>query len=117
MEKLFLFTIIFILIYFFYLITVITNKKKMKTFIDTNQCLYFKNRYKLNFNKINIKLFAHLIALTNSFIIALTFTLTEEINNLILRLLIAFLILIILILLLYHFIGIIYIKKEGKQNV
>ena len=105
------FVIAFLIVYLFYFFTVILQKKKYDKFKKSNQVMYFINRYKLNVNKINIKKFIHIISLTNSLIIAIAFTATFLVENILLQLLIGLLVLIPLILISYSLIGN-YLKKE-----
>ena len=105
------FVIAFLIVYLFYFFTVILQKKKYDKFKKSNQVMYFVNRYKLNVNKINIKKFIHIISLTNSLIIAIAFTATFLVENILLQLLIGLLVLIPLILISCSLIGI-YLKKE-----
>lgn len=107
----------FVIIYIIYLITVIFNKRKIKSFLTTNQAKFFINRYKLDIKKINVRKFANSIALANSFIISLTLIATELTKNYYLKILIGIIVLIPLILIIYHIIGVIYKKKEGNKNV
>lgn len=113
MEYVIYFLIAFIIVYLFYVLTVILQKKKYGKFKSSNQVMYFVNRYKLNVNKIDIKKFINIISLTNSFVIAFSFSAVIKIENNILMLFIGFLILIPLMLLSYHFIGK-YLQKEEK---
>ena len=116
MKYIGLFVVIYLIVLLIYLVTVICNKRKLAIFPKSNQALIIINRYKLDINKSNVKEFAIKIASVNSFIIALALTMTELVNNFLLKLLIAFLTMIPLILILYHLIGI-SMKKEGKKNV
>jgi len=113
MEYVIWFLMAFAIIYLFYLFTVILQKKRYDKFKKSNQVMYFVNRYKLNIKKINIKKFINIISLTNSFIIALSFTVVIKIDSFILMLLVGLIVLVPLMLLLYHFIGK-YLKKEEK---
>ena len=65
-------------------------------------------------DKINFKSFAHSIALINAFIIAITVTAIDPIDNLILKLLVGFIILLPLMYFLYGALGKYYKKKEVK---
>lgn len=114
MERIIVTIIVFLFIYLLYAITVIHNKKKIKDFDKSGQAAFIIKKYKLSVSKINMQSFARLIALANSFIIALTFFITDFIENYILKLLVGFVILVPAILLCYHLIGIFYQKKEGK---
>jgi len=113
MEYLIYFLISFAIVYLFYFITVVLQKKRYDKFKKSNQVMYFVNRYKLNIKKINIKKFINIISLTNSFIIALSFTVVIKIDSFILMLLVGLIVLVPLMLLLYHFIGK-YLQKEEK---
>lgn len=104
----------FILIYVLYFITVIFNKKKMKTFLKTSQAKYFIIKYKLDENKINPKSLANAIAISNSFIISVTLIVTEFVKNYFLKLLVGLVTLFPLIIIIYTIIGKIYKKKEGR---
>ena len=110
---LFGFIISFVIVYLFYLFTVILQTKRYDKFKKSNQVMYFVNRYKINVNKINMKKFTNILGLTNSFIISIAFTATFLVDNLILQLLIGLIILIPLIFIFYGFRGN-YLKKECK---
>jgi len=113
---LYIFVFSFLIIYLFYLVTVILQKKKINKFKKSNQVLYFVKRYKLDINKINMNKFIHIISLTNSFIVALAFTATFIVENFYLGLVIGLIVLIPVMLISYHIIGN-YLKKEGTKNV
>lgn len=108
------FTVSFIIVYLFYLITVIIQKKRYGEFKKGSQVMYFVNKYKLNLDNINIKKLINILSLTNSFIIAITFTLVLLFDNYIIQLLVGFVIIIIITLICYSFIGL-YLKKEENK--
>lgn len=89
----------------------------METFEKSGQASFIIKKYKLESKKLDKKKFARSIALTNSFIIALTFLITDFIENYIVKLLVGFVILIPLIILGYHYIGQKYKKKEVNKYV
>ena len=64
--------IIFIVIYLFYLLTVIAQSKKLNKLMEGIEVSYLKIRYKLSLKNVNKKKLAHIIALTNSFIVSIT---------------------------------------------
>lgn len=70
------FIIAFLIVYLFYLFTVILQKKKYDKFKKSNQVMYFVKKYKLNVNKIDMRKFTNILGLTNSLIIALAFSAT-----------------------------------------
>ena len=113
MEYVIYFLISFIIVYLFYFLTVVLQKKKYDKFKKSNQVMYFVNKYKLNVNKIDIKKFINIISLINSFIIALSFTVVIKIDNNILMLLVGLIVLIPTMLISYHFIGK-YLQKEEE---
>lgn len=114
MDKLLIFIIVFIVIYLLYLFTVILNKKKKNNIFDTSQAKLIIVPNKLDTSCISKNLFVHVLSLSNSFIVAFTFTISEFFDNYILKLVICFVLLVILILLIYKLIGIYFKKKEGK---
>ena len=105
MKYLIIFVVSFILVYFFYLVTVILQSKKINKFKKSNQVMYFVNRYKLDINKIKMKRFMNTIALTNSFIVALAFTATFLNDNIYIGMVIGLIVLIPLMLISYDIIG------------
>ena len=107
------FIIAFLIVYLFYLFTVILQKKKYDKFKKSNQVMYFVKKYKLNVNKIDMRKFTNILGLTNSLIIALSFSVTFLVENIFLQLLVGLLVLIPLILLFYSLIGN-YLKKRTK---
>lgn len=114
MEYIKWFLIAFIIIYLFYFVTVILQKKKYEKFKSSNQVMFFVNRYKLNVQKLNIVKFIKIISFTNSFVIALTFAIATLVDNYMLMLLIGFVTVIPLMLLSYHIVGLYFKKEENK---
>ena len=104
----------FMLIYLFYLVTVITRKNKLDKLMKGMEITYLKKRYKISLKKVNKKKLGHLIAFTNSFIFALTVSIVSFIENHILMLLVGFIILIPLIIICYHILGL-YLRSD--ENV
>lgn len=113
MDKLIWFFVVFLIIYLFYFIFVICNKKKLGKVKKSTEILFLKKKFKLKLDKMNDKFLAHGVALTNAFIIASTFTVVELFENIIIKLMVAFVMLIILILTIYSIFGKILKKKEG----
>lgn len=116
MEKLILFIVVFVIFYLFYLLFVIQRKKKLEKFLTSNYVKLLTIKYKLNLKKIDNKKFANVIVLANSFIISFTLTVTEFVNDFILKLLLAFAVMILLIVIIYPIIGKHY-RKESEKNV
>ena len=108
------FSIVFLVVYLFYFIFVILNKKKRNNIFDTNQSKLIIQTGKLDVSKLNKNSFVQVISLANSFIVAFTFACSEFFDNYILKLLVSFIILMVLIFVIYRFIGFVYKKKEGK---
>ena len=114
MNYLITFIFCFVVVYLCYSLVVIYRKKGFEKFKTSKQLMYFEKAYNINPEQINLKHFARSLALTNAFIIASTCTIIEIFDNLILKLLVAFVILVPLMLLMYKLLGTIYKKKEGK---
>ena len=110
---LFGFIISFLIVYLFYLFTVILQTKRYDKFKKSNQVMYFVKKYKIDVNKLNMKKFTNILGLANSLIISIAFTATYLVDNLILQLLIGLIILIPLIFIIYSLIGN-YLKRECK---
>lgn len=111
MKYVIYFLVSFLIVYLFYLLTVVLQKKKMDKFKNSNQIQFFVKRYKLDIDKINIVKFTHLLAISNAFIVATTFTITFLVDNFILQMLVGFLILLPLMLIIYSLIGKYYVRK------
>ena len=114
MKFLVIFLVSFIVVYLAYLLTVINNKKKLEKFKTSNQVLLLVKKYNIKVTDSNVKMLAQLVALSNAFIIAISITLVELVNNLILKVLVAFVTIIPLILISYSLIGKYMLKKESK---
>ena len=110
---LFGFIISFLIVYLFYLFTVILQTKRYDKFKKSNQVIYFVKKYKIDVNKLNMKKFTNILGLANSLIISIAFTATYLVDNLILQLLIGLIILIPLIFIFYSLIGN-YLKRKCK---
>lgn len=107
--------IIFVLVYLSYVFFVILRKKKFEKYKKNTYVNYLVRVYKLDIKKINYKTLAHIIALSNAFIIAFTFIIIGFVKNLTLMLFLSVIILMPLQLLVYHIIG--KILKRGEKNV
>ena len=114
MEQVILFLLTFLVVYLIYLFLIILRKKKLDKYDQSTEMRYLAMRYQLNMKKLNMKKIAHILALTNAFIIATTVTVMSLISDFILGILVAFVTLFPLILICYHIIGSYYKKKEGK---
>lgn len=108
------FVFCFLVIYLLYLGIIVLRKKGLEKFKTSKQLEYFKIKFKLNVDKLDIKSFAHTIALTNAFIIGATVAIGGLVDNFVLKLMIAFIILMPSIYIIYNIIGSHYKKKEGK---
>lgn len=105
------FIVSFLIVYLFYLITVVLQKKKMEKFKTSNQIMFFVKRYKLDINKINMTKFTNLLGLSNAFIVSTAFMTTFLVDNFILQLLAGFLVLLPLMIIIYSLIGKYYVRK------
>lgn len=116
MNKLILFIVVFIVLYLFYLLFVILREKKLEKFLTSNYVKILTLKYQLDLKKINKKKFANTIVIANSFIIAFTLTMTEFVNDFILKLLLALAVMILLIIIIYPIIGKHY-RKGSVEHV
>jgi len=116
MEQIVIFISSFVIIYLFYFLFVIRSNKKRERLYIGMEAVYLMKKYKLPNKVLANKQYCHIIALTNSFIIALTVTIISLINNYLLMLLGGLILLIPQIFLYYHIIGKYYQKKEGTKN-
>ena len=114
MTQLILFVTIFIVVYLFYYIFVISRKKSLNKWKNGKEMLYLKYRYKINIDKINIKRLANIIGISNAFIIALVVTIISLFKSFLIQMLVGILLLIPSILIVYHIIGIYYQKRRNK---
>lgn len=116
MQNIMISIIVFIIIYLLYIITVISRKKKLEQFKNNTYVKYLENIYHIDMKNINIKKLAHIIALTNSAIIAITLCLVSITDSIILICLLALATLIPLQLFFYHIIGKYYQKKQRSDH-
>lgn len=114
MKELLLFLIPFIVIYLCYFFFVILSKKKMEKFKNNAYYNFLVKTYKLDDKKIPLKLFAHIISLSNSFIISTTFVIICLVESFVLKMLLAFAVILPLQLIVYFIIGKLLQKKYGK---
>lgn len=116
MKQLILFLVIFIIVYLFYLIFVISRKKSLNKWKNGKELTFLKYRYKLNYDKINMKKLGHIIGLSNALIMAAVVTLISLFKNFLIQMLVGFITLIPLILIVYHIIGRHYQKKIKQEK-
>lgn len=112
MDKLIWFIIVFVIVYLFYLFFVILREKKLNKFRNGVEVTILEKKYKVNIEKIGIKKLAHIVAITNALIIGLTFVTIEFFDNIIIKLMVAFVMLMVLIFVSYNIIGKILRKRD-----
>lgn len=115
MKEFILVLLVFVVVYLFYFSFVILSKKQMKKFDNNTYVKFLINNFKLDKDKLNMKSLAHIIAISNSLIIALTFAVTEITENFIFKMLLGFATLLLLELLIYYIVGKILKRKSGKN--
>jgi|GEM_PF-1170429 len=115
MEILIMTIIAFVLCYLMYFLLVIKNKKQLEKYRTSKEVLYLESKYSINIDKIPNKTLAKDLSLVNSLIVAITFAVSELIDNMWLKLLVIFLVLMVLIFVSYHFVGKAYIRKYGRK--
>ena len=104
--------IVFIVFYLAYVVFVINRNDKLMKLKKGMIVNYIVSKYKLNLKEINFKKFAHMVALSTSFIVATTFFIISFIDNYILKVLLCFVILLPLQYLIYMIIGKIYQRNH-----
>ena len=113
MEDLIVTIALFIIIYLFYVIFVINRKDKLNKLKKGTIVKYIVNRYKLDLKTINFKIFAHMIALTISFIISVTFFIISFFSSYFIKIGLCFIILIPFQYIMYMLIGKMYQKNHS----
>lgn len=116
MKYVILFLSIFLVVYLIYIIFVVNRKKSLKKITNGKELTYLKYRYKLNYDKINIKSLAHAIALANAFIIAIVVTVISVFRSFWLQMLACIVVLLPTILVIYHIIGKYYQNIQKRRN-
>lgn len=115
MSKVIVWLVVFLIVYLIYLFFVVLRKKKRKNLPKNTYINYLIKFYKLDQEKINLKVLIHIVSLANAFIISTTFIIIGFIKNFVLMMLLAFVVLIPLQLLVYHIIG--KTLKRREKNV
>ena len=115
MKELIFYLIIFVLVYLFYVVFVLSRKNVLKKFPNGKEMRYLKYKYGIKVNDKNIKKIANAVFLANSFILSTTVFVVCLFNNLIIEVVVGFVTLIVLMLGLYHLIGTYYKKKQGGK--
>ena len=111
MEKLISFLLYFLIIYLLYLITVVLKKEKYEKYKRGKQVLFFIKKYNVDFKKVSFERFINVLSIINSFIMATTIMIVRLIitdgfmNNIIIKLSIAFVVLMFLIIVCYSVYG------------
>lgn len=113
MEKLILFSIIFVIIYSFYMIYFIIRRKSKKKILEV---YYLENKYKLDLSDYNMNKVKRHIAFINSFIFTITLFLMSLVDSMALRMLIAFATVMFLILVIYKLLAIVYKNKKWNMK-
>lgn len=114
MSYFLVFIISFIIVYLVYFVVIVNRKKGLESFENGKQLEFFVKTYDLDKNELNVKSFANKLALVNSFMMALTLTVLEFVDGLILKLILCILILVPLMIVMYKILGSSFKKKEGK---
>lgn len=109
------FLVVFILVYLAYLLFVILRKKQVNKIKNNTFYKYLVKVYHLDEKKLDLKHMAHIIALSNAFIIATTYTAVMFVKGFIVQVILAICIFILLDLIIYHIVG--KILQRGEKNV
>ncbi len=114
MKYIWSFVIVFVIMYVYYLLFLIFNKKYKKFNSKKNRVeeSYLIGKFNINMEKINYKRFLNINALSNSFIFGFSFAATQvTTNKIFLQILIGLIVMIPLIIIVYDLIGKYYVKK------
>lgn len=115
MENIYIGITILLIIYVLYYLLIISNDRRLKKFINkSRETTLVGSRFKINYSKVDNKMVAKLFAINNASIISLTYIIVMYIDNIVLKLLSAFLIFTVLIVISYLKIGKYIKKKEVK---
>ena len=115
MENIIFSLITFIVIYLLYFIFVISKKNKLEKFENSMYVNFLVNISKIDIKKIDMKKLAHILAISNSFILAFTVFIVEYVDKLFLKLLVGFVVILPLLYITYFIIGKI-LKNKGKKR-
>jgi hypothetical protein len=118
MKNVIFYVIMFVLVYLFYLVFVLSRKNVLKNFPNGKEMRYLKFKYGIKVNEKNLKKIANSVFLGNSFIISTTVFVVCLFDSLLIEIIVGLATLIILMLGIYHLIGTYYKKKQGgNKNV
>lgn len=123
MTELIIWAVMIILIYLFYELFVIRKSKVLENMKSGKELTLLKRKYKLDYNKLNIKEVVRLVGLANAFIlstiIAVVYFFQNFITNTFLWMLsvlgIGIILLTPMILICYSMIGKYLVKKQGGK--
>lgn len=104
----------FVLVYIVYYIFIVARKKSLQKLKTSKSMDYFKQLYKIDPEKINMKQFANFLGAANAFIIAVIITIIEIFDNLIVKLVAALILMIPTIYITYSLIGKYYTKDKNN---
>jgi hypothetical protein len=107
--------VIFVIFYLMYVFFVIMRKKSLEKFQTSTYIMYLKNVYKVKTEQMNPYTLAHIIALTNSFILATSMYVVCNVDGK-WQWIITFVSVMVLLFGSYHIIGKI-LKKKGDKHV
>ncbi len=106
------FMILFLSILLIYIFLINGKRKSYESLKKTNEVTLFIDRYKLNMKKIKYKELITVIAIINSFIIAITATIIMDIESIMFSLLVGFVIIFSLTYISYELLGKYYTNKS-----
>jgi len=109
-----LFVASFCLVYVIYYVFIIARRKSLEKLKKSKSMDYFKQVYKIDPNKINVKEFANIFGVANAFIISIILTIVEVFDNFLLKLGVAALIMIPMIYIVYSFVGKHFAKDKNN---
>jgi uncharacterized membrane protein len=107
--------LVFLGIYIFYLLFVVSRKKTREKFKKSSYVSYLVNVYKIDVEKLQATSLASIVTLVNSFILATGIFIAFHWKGVV-GILIAFLSMLLLVFFLYHILGKLLKKKSGGEK-
>lgn len=105
MHYIYLFLFSFCLVYIIYYLFIVMRKKSLEKLRKSKSMDYFKQLYKIDPKKVDIKKFANHFGMANAFIISFVITVIEFFDSMIIKLLVALLLIIPVIYFTYGILG------------
>lgn len=110
------FICIFLILFLIYFVFIIKKKKNFEKLKKNDYIRLFVIRYDINVKKINYSQLVRVLSLINIFILSFTSALIVNIDGLIWKIIISFIVIFVFIYSLYEIAGRYFKKMEGKKK-